>query len=236
MYGAVADFVTTNLGDSVEFIAKARALAIGVAQDYEPAHLYVIRIDNWFGPKWMHFAGKFTAGKGAAIGVHKSRLHVPPFVPSRVLGQRVFVGPDYEETVAAAPLHIECPSKQALSRRIEDIDKDAAYVWISGESEAQKRGTVMVYRPVALDPNAPRRGKLGRRGAFYVGFSRRNADWEPAMLRGVSRNEVAHLEESGTALINGPIFTPAESPPIRTELGNWHNVRTVHHTPTTRNR
>jgi hypothetical protein len=36
-----ADFVTTELGDSVEFMAKARALAIGV--DYEPAHLYVIR-------------------------------------------------------------------------------------------------------------------------------------------------------------------------------------------------
>ncbi len=209
MYRAIADFVTTELGDSVEFITKARALAIGVAQDYEPAHLYVIRIDNWFGPKWMHFAGKFTAGKGAAIGVHKSRLHVPPFVPSRVLGQRVFVGPDYEETVAAAPLHIECPSKQALSRRIEDIDKDAAFVWISRESEVQKRGTVMVYRPVALDPNAPRRGKLGRSGAFYVGFSQRNANWEPAMLRGISRSEIAHLEESGRALIDGPIFTAA---------------------------
>lgn len=92
MYSAIAEFVTTQLGDSVEFVAKARALAIGVAQDYEPARLYVIRIDNWFGPKWMHFAGKFTAGKGAAIGVHKTRLHVPPFVPSRVVRQRVFGG------------------------------------------------------------------------------------------------------------------------------------------------
>ena len=206
MYGSVTEFVTTQPGESPEFMAKARALAIGVAHDYGPARLYIIRIDNWFGPKWMHFAGKFTAGKHASIGVHKSRLHVPPFVPSRVVGQRVFVGPDYEETIVAAPLHIECPSKQALSRRIEDIDKDAAFVWISGESEAQKRGTIMVYRPVALDPTAPRRGRLGRRGAFYVGFSQRSADWEPAMLRGVSRNEIAYLEESGRALTDGPLF------------------------------
>jgi hypothetical protein len=209
MYGAVAEFVATQLGDSVEFMVKARALTIGVARDYEPARLYVIRIDNWFGPKWMHFAGKFTAGKGAAIGVHKSRLHVPPFVPSRVVGQRVFVGPDYEQTVAAALLHIECPSKQALSRRVEDVDRDAAFVWISGESEAQKRGAVMVYRPAAFDPTAPRRGKLGRNGAFYVGFSQRSVNWEPAMLRGVSRNEIAHFEEGGKALMDVSLFSAA---------------------------
>ncbi len=209
MFGAVTEFVSTQQGDSVEFMGKARALAIGVAQDNESARLYIIRIDNWFGPRWMQFAGTFTAGKHASIGVHKARLHVPPFVPSRVVGQRVFVGPEYDETVAAAPLHIDCTSKQALSRRIADIDKDAAFVWISGESEEQKRGAVMVYRPVALDPTEPRRGKLGRSGAFYVGFSQRNADWEPAMLRGVSRNEIAHLEKSGRALIDDPLFSAA---------------------------
>jgi len=206
MFDAVAAFVSTQQGDSAEFVGRARAIAIGVARGYEPARLYVIRIDNWFGPKWMHFAGKFTAGKRlrgfptAAIGVHKTRLHVPPFVPSRVVTQRVFVGPDYEETAAAAALHIECPSKQALSRRIADIDKDAAFLWFSGESEAQKRGSVMVYLPDAFDAKALRRTALREREAFYVGFSQREMGWEPAMLRGVSRTEVTHLEESGQAL------------------------------------
>jgi hypothetical protein len=207
MFGAVAEFVSTQEGDSAEFVEKARALAIGVARDYEPARLYVIRIDNWFGPKWMHFAGKFTAGKGAAIGVHKTRLHVPPFVPARVVEQRVFVGPDYEEAVAAAPLHIECPSKQALKRLIADIDKGAAFLWFSGESEAQKRGSVMVYLPVAFDATAHRRDGLRDCGAFYVGLSQHEGGWEPAMLRGFSRTEVAHLEEGGRALIDNPPFT-----------------------------
>ncbi|MBS1802052.1 MAG: hypothetical protein JST28_01735 [Acidobacteria bacterium] len=172
MYGPFAEFVTVQPGDSAEFIVKARALAVGVAKNFEPARLYVIRIDNWFGPKWMHFAGKFTAGKRlrglptAAIGVHKTRLHVPPFVPSRVVEQVVFAGPKYEETLPAKPLHIECPSKQALSRRIEDVDEGAAFVWISGNSEAQKRGAMMVYWPVAFDPGAPRRGRLGRKGGI----------------------------------------------------------------------
>jgi hypothetical protein len=193
MFGAVAEFVSNQEGDSAKFIEKARAIAIGVALDYVPVRLYVVRIDNWFGPKWMHFAGKFTAGKRlrgfptVAIGVHKTRLHVPPFVPSRVVGQRVFVGPDYEETIAAVPLHIGCPSQQALSRRIADIDKDAAFLWFSGESEAQKRGSVMVYLPDAFDATAPRRTGLRDCEAFYVGFS--------------------HLEESGRALIDNLSFT-----------------------------
>jgi hypothetical protein len=202
MFGAIAEFISIQQGDSAVFIEKARTIAIGVAQEYEPARLYVIRIDNWFGPKWMHFAGKFTAGKGAAIGVHKSPLHVPPFVPHRVVGERVFAGPDYEKTVAAAPLHIEIPSKLALQRRIEDIDKDAAFLWFSGESEAQKRGAVMVYLPVTSNPTARRREGFRSSGAFYMGFSNNEISCEVAMLRGVSRGEVAHFEESGRALID----------------------------------
>jgi hypothetical protein len=202
MSAAVAEFISTQQGDSAEFIEKVQALTIGVARDCEPARLYIVRIDNWFGPKWMHFAGKFTAGKYAAIGVHKSRLHVPPFVPNRVVAERVFVELDYQETVAAAPLHIECSSKHALMRRIADIDEDAAFLWFSSESEAQKRGSVMIYLPVTFDPAARRRSGLSGRGAFYLGFSQRAMSWEPAMLRGVSRGEVTHLEESGRALID----------------------------------
>jgi hypothetical protein len=207
MFGAVAEFVSTQQGDSAEFIEKARALAIGVARDYELKRLYVVRIDSWFGPKWMHFAGKFSVGKGAGFGVHKTRLHVPPFVPQRAVTQRVFVGPGFEKTVAAAPLHIECASKEALKRRIEDIDKDAAFVWFSGESEEQKRGAVMVYLPVAPDPTLRWKGSLRGCGAFYVGFSLPEMSWGPTMLRGISRGEVAHLEESGRAALDNPPFT-----------------------------
>jgi hypothetical protein len=201
MPSAIAEFVTTQPGDSTEFIGKARAIAIGISRDFAPARLYIIRIDNWFGPRWMLFAGKFTASKGAAIGVHKTRLHVPPFVPSRVVEQRVFAGPEFEQTVATAPLHIEISSKLALQRRIADVDKDAAFLWFSGESEAQKRGSVMVYLPITFDPTARRREGLRGTGAFYVGFSQGEINWRPAMLRGVSRGEVAHLEESDRELL-----------------------------------
>jgi hypothetical protein len=201
MFDGLADFVSAQEGDSAEFVDGVRALGVGVAHDYEPPRLYVVRIDNWFGPKWMHFAGKISVAKGRGFGVHKTRLRVPPFVPQRVVAERVFMGPDYEETVVAAPLHIECPSKDALVRLIADIDKDAAFVWFSGESERQKRGSAMVYLP-DIETTEQRPGVLRGCGAFYVGYSQRESSWEPAMLRGISRGEVAHFEESGRAALD----------------------------------
>ena len=143
MSAATAEFASIVQGDSVEFMQKLQAIIATISCEYEPQRLYIIRIDNWFGPKWMHFAGKFTAGKGAAMGVHKLALHVPPFVPHRVVVERVFAYPNFEEIVKP-PLHIECASSHALQRRISDVDKDAAFFWFSSQSEAQARGSVMV--------------------------------------------------------------------------------------------
>ena len=207
MFDGVREFTSTQHGDSAEFMRMVQALVVGVVRDYEPARLCVIRVDNWFGPKWMHFAGKVSVGKHFYAGIHKVTLHVPPFVPHRVVAERVFAGPDYDETVARPPLHIECASMLALTRRIADVDKEAAFVWFSGQSEVQKRGSIMVYLPIASSPMTRHRRESRRTGAFYVGLSEHKMDWEPAMLRGISLGEVAHLEECGSALIEYP---PAE--------------------------
>jgi len=194
MFDGVREFASTLQGDSAEFMKKVKELVVGVARDYMPARLYVVRIDNWFGPKWLHFAGKFSAGKGAYLGVHKRILHVPPFVPHRVVAERVFTGLNNDETSARQPLHIECASMMALTRRIADVDKEGAFVWFSGRSEVQKRGSIMVYLPIASTPTTSHRRERRRTGAFYVGLSERGIRWEPAMLRGISLGEVAHLE------------------------------------------
>lgn len=211
MFAGATEIAPTVSGDSVEFMGKVQAIVKSIARYYEPQRLYVIRIDNWFGPKWMHFAGKFTAGKGFAVGVHRSTLRVPPFVPHRVITERVFAGPNYEE-VARPPLHIECASSDALHRRIADLDREAAFVWFSGQSDVQKRGSIMVYLPRKSEALPSRRDGPGRAGAFYVGFSKRDSVWQPATLRGVSRGEVEHLE--GGAGVTGsasPLWSPRSS-------------------------
>jgi hypothetical protein len=168
MFDGVREFTSTLQGDSAEFMKKVKALVVGVALDYIPARLYVIRIDNWFGPKWMHFAGKISVGKHFYAGIHKITLHVPPFVPHRVVAERVFAGPDYDETVARQPLHIECASMLALTRRIADVDKEAAFVWFSGQSEVQKRGSIMVYQPIASTPTTSSDGNAAGQEHFTL--------------------------------------------------------------------
>ena len=207
MFAGITEFTSILQGDSSEFMRKVQTIVIGVARDYEPARLYVIRIDNWFGPKWMRFTGKLSVGKHFYAGIHKVTLHVPPFVPHRVVAERVFAGPNYDETVARPPLHIECASMLALTRRIADVDKDAAFLWFSGQSEVQRRGSVMVYLPIASTPTTSHRRERRRTGAFYVGLSEHEMGWNPAMLRGISRSEVEHLEECGRASTGSPLLT-----------------------------
>ena len=67
MFDGVTEFTSTLQGDSTEFMKKVQALVVGVARDYEPARLYVIRIDNWFGPKWMRFAGKLSVDRKSVV-------------------------------------------------------------------------------------------------------------------------------------------------------------------------
>lgn len=98
----------------------------------------------------------------------------------------MFVGPEYAEAAIKSSLHLDCPSKDALRRRISDVDEDAAFLWFSSQSESQKRGSVMVYLPC-----------VSKQSGFDIGFSEGQSGWEPAMLRGVSRSEVAYLEERG---------------------------------------
>jgi len=80
-------------------------------------------------------------------------------------------------------------------------------MWFSGASEAQRRGAVMVYLPVDVGPTASRLVELGQSGAFYVGFSEREGSWDPTMLRGVSRGEVAHFQDSGLASAARPALS-----------------------------
>jgi len=48
MFSGIAEFVSAQQGDSAEFIEKARAIAIGVAQDFSPTrYLEFIHTCRW---------------------------------------------------------------------------------------------------------------------------------------------------------------------------------------------
>jgi hypothetical protein len=143
--------ITPEIDDSPDFVRQVEQVVNGVIRLHAPGTLVLIKIDNYFGSKWLGFSGKALG----ALGVwHNPSYHpansvrIPPFVPNRVVSQRRFSGPAYEEIDCGKPIHKRVPSGIALNRRAATAVPKSALVWYSGESKGTGRGAVMAYIPV----------------------------------------------------------------------------------------
>ena len=137
--------------DATEFIELVEQMTNGILVHHAPEILFLIKIDNWFGWKWLGFAGKFLGAVGVWHIPYKQNvveMRVPPFVPNRVISQRKFVAPMYEELDCGKPLHKRIPSRFARRRKVGVIVPSAALVWYSGNSTASGRGSIMAYVPM----------------------------------------------------------------------------------------
>jgi hypothetical protein len=143
--------ITPEFDDAPDFIGEVERVANGVIRRHAPETLVLIKIDNWFGSKWLGFSGKALG----AIGVWSKpynrpadNITIPPFVPNRVVSQRRFAAPAYEEIDGGKPIDKSIPSDLALVRKAALAEPMTALVWYSGNSQAAGRGAVMVYAPV----------------------------------------------------------------------------------------
>jgi hypothetical protein len=91
--------------DSPDFIDIVEGLVNGLLIGDAPPSLMLIKIDNWFGSKWLGFSGKILG----ALGVSMGKLTIPPFVPNHVLSERKVIGPPYSEAKHDSPIHISVP-------------------------------------------------------------------------------------------------------------------------------
>lgn len=144
--------ITSEIDDAPDFIRHVERLVNGVLRSQCPEMVALIKINNWFGSKWLGFSGK-TLG---AVGVwdkpasrFANDIRIPPFVPSRVVSQRRFAGPAYEEVHGGKPIHIRVPSSVALLRKAATAEPRTALVWYSGNSRITGCGAVMVYVPIS---------------------------------------------------------------------------------------
>ena len=136
--------------DAPEFVDLVERTLCGILRRYAPPVVILIKIDNWFGSRWLGFAGKFLGAAGVTLNVNKGRtsgIRIPPFVPERVLSQRRFVAPAFDEIDAGEPIHKHVPSRTALRRKIAVEAPGQAIIWYSGNSEVNGRGALMAYIP-----------------------------------------------------------------------------------------
>ncbi len=133
-------------GDSVEFMSRVEAVSAGLCRMSCPTDLIIVRIDNWFGPRWLKFSGKFIG----LLGIWKKQLTLPPFTPARVVWQRsarLGRAGTYELTRSEPSLHVAQRSSDNFQRLVSEVPGLPVLVWFSGGSAANERGSLMAYVP-----------------------------------------------------------------------------------------
>jgi hypothetical protein len=142
--------------DDIEFVHQLRLIVAGVLLAFQPREVYLVKIDNWFGDRWLGFSHKLMG----AAGVHyRHTLRVPPFVPARVVYERHFRRVEDGEYVAAgtmSQLHVEQSSEANARRLMSAVCANAAVFWWSGETRANQRGALMAYLPTSIGTHRDR--------------------------------------------------------------------------------
>jgi hypothetical protein len=112
--------ISPDIDDSLEFIALVEQLCLGVVFRFNPKQFVVIKIDNWFGSKWLGFSGKVLGAMGSWNKPQDhpaTEIRIPPFVPNRVVSERWFSAPSYDEVPSDKSIHKQMPSSEALGRK-----------------------------------------------------------------------------------------------------------------------
>ncbi len=185
--------------DDEHFVSAVEAVISGVVETHRIHDVIAVKVDNWFGSKWLGFSHK-TLG---ALGVHRREdLPVPPFVPSRVVSESRFVRDSDTASFDAAALdqsvHVPQSSPENKSRRLSLVFPNTALFWWCGRSAPNARGALMCYLPTQ-----------GGHTGWYAGY-RREGGWSESDSVLVTEAELSRFvgrARSGTLPIRGSVDT-----------------------------
>jgi hypothetical protein len=172
--------------DASEFVTAVNRVVDGLLRDSSPQSLVVIQIDNWFSQKWLGFSG--LPIPHVAAFCRKEETRIPPFVPNRVVSERWFAAPLFEEADPAVRLHLRQRSKIALRRKASEVAPGSLLVWYSGNSANTGRGSLMAYIP---------EGKSYRN--WYAQWQNAN-DWHSIQTDGIKVPDLRKLMEPSPRL------------------------------------
>jgi hypothetical protein len=184
----------SNDSDDAEFTNQVERLITSVISATSPAEFYVVKVDNWFGPKWLAFSHKVMG----AFGLASRDLVVPPFVPNRIVSEAVYTLGESREYVKGSPpkpIHVEQVSSANAGRKLSRILPTAAIFWWSGQSATNGRGSLMAYLPTH-DGHVP----------WYIELTGQET-WRPSVTKGISSSELRSYESQADA--NGAPYNMA---------------------------
>ena len=200
----MAIHIGVNDTDDPAFIESLTSLVLSHANTRLPEQLWIIRIDNWFDHKWLRFSGYGSVASQREVGgmtlnrfgldrwdsgkaeFHRDKLTFPPFNPSRVIEQCSYVRQGHDYLEAALPV-LPHPTQHRrsgsnLNRHIQNVTGNGCYVWYSGNTVANGRGSVMVYNVTADSGEC-----------WFAAFVREECSWKLTSTKGVDRGYVEAL-------------------------------------------
>jgi len=177
------NYIYLDKSDDQQFGELIEQLIVGSLRGVNPETVYVIKVDNWFGQKWLSFSHKSMGEFGVSRGNHV----LPPFVPSRVISERAFeLDGDgvFHETETTSPIHINQTSELNQKRKLMDLYPNSAFYWWSGCTVKNTNGSLMAYLPSS-----------GGFLSWYVGFKRGDS-WVYDSICGVSNDVIRSYERA----------------------------------------
>ncbi len=192
--------IHSGLTDDNDFVDLLNELLNALLVQQTPEQLWVIQIDNWFDHKWLCYSGSGSVASKLPVDwtcsfmdqfasvkeqFWRDKLTFPPFAPDRVVGQWSFLlsrGGYIEVPLPKLP-HRESRrrSHSNLNRRVEDFVRSASFVWYSGNTLKNGRGSAMVYSI-----------GNGKPICWFAAFGRK-LGWMLERTKGIDKEEVSRL-------------------------------------------
>jgi len=171
--------------DDPAFVVVVSSFVSHYAELYAHSRVKVIQIDNWFGERWLGFAGKFGGMAGMRNHSLHTRLPAPPFRPTRVVSCY-----DFDRTVDNTYTRSEGDFSTIHAEKnggvVWHIGPPGLYCWYSGKTRTNTTGCLMFYSVTpALE------GRIGY-DAWYVMFDRKD-EWEFTKCCNVSPAECLRI-------------------------------------------
>jgi hypothetical protein len=186
--------------DDPAFLAAVDQVLLALVRRHRPEDVYLVHIDNWFGPKWLRYSGKgvvaFPYGYSANIVValddhYQDQLTFPPFARNRIVGQYYFAHLGHGEYEEQCPAHLVHrrhwrPTEQHLHRRVARFSRSGLILWYASRSLENRKASLMVYST-----------RDGATDAWYANFTDRHG-WHVDQVKGTTREQVSALMTPGT--------------------------------------
>lgn len=137
-----------NANDDSGFIALIGSFISTYSTSLSAKRIVLIHVDNWFGERWLGFAGKFKGIAGirqrrGKLGVDGDRsLATPPFRPSRI---QSYAGYSLDSDGSLASIPITPLHYEKNGGFVQTLIRNGLYAWYSGNTAHNTTGCLMLY-------------------------------------------------------------------------------------------